>query len=141
MEGTYRIMLLLPAMCLLMLSVSGCDNRFAWAGEWHGERQLPHSVESDTYMLNTARSIRLEIASEMTARVQDAGITMDGYVRGGSESAEFYVQNLLGRPVETVPTFNRQPIRLEVVSEDEITYFNPNGFDQGPIVLRRQSKP
>jgi hypothetical protein len=77
----------------------------------------------------------------MTARVQDAGITMDGYVRGGSQKAEIHIQNILGRPVETVPTFNRQPIRLEVVSQDEITYFNPNGFDQGPIVLQRQSKP
>lgn len=134
-------MLLLFMVCLLGLLLSGCEHRFAWAGDWRGERQLPESAESDTFMLNTARSIRLEIAPEMTARVQDAGITMDGYVRGGSQKAEIHIQNILGRPVETVPTFNRQPIRLEVVSQDEITYFNPNGFDQGPIVLQRQSKP
>lgn len=138
--------IVLIAICLLAF---GCGSSERFVGKWQGERDVRAQPGADPYIVKTLSRIRITITDKGTFEMQDAGMPKTGTVRVGSKDGKtvafLKIDAIMDRPLAEQPRTtqdrNSQEIELTLQPDGTATYVDPQGFEEKPVVMKRESQP
>lgn len=130
---------------MLGLSLFGCAGRNAeYYGSWIGTVDRADPDMPDDYIKKGVNTIRLEINDNGTFRMVDSMIPKSGTFKVGSEGAKLKITHVMERPISEMgdgaATMNKE-ISLVLKEDGTLVFTDPGGFDEGPVVMKKDSQP
>ena len=123
------------------LAGAGCGSSLSpYVGTWRGARTIPNRDQVPEAIRNTLERITVEVRTDGTFRLEDAGIVSEGDARPDPQRLLLIVKTRLDMPVERTgfgKSETNQPIELRKQPDGSLLFFDPAGFDARPIPLRK----
>lgn len=141
MAGMLKIVPLSLILALTTASFCGCGNSHRWQGKWVGKRDVKPRPGEDISILNTLTKIELTVHSDGRFDLLQSGVPFGGRIRDVGKKAYLKVDSYFNKYILDDPSMKRltdSEIELSAVNENEISFHDPTGFDEKPVVLKRE---
>lgn len=133
------------AVFLLGAGLVGCGGpSFDYTGTWEGQRMIKAREGEDQTVLNTLGKVKIIIKSTGSFEMFEAGLLKTGNVFFGGDKATMRITHIMDRPIAEYgdgAAKQNIDISLEPQKDGTLKYTDPNGFDERPLILTRQTQP
>lgn len=142
----YRIMtpvVLTVAGCVSLLQL-GCGPRHDWAGQWRGNYNLQVQPGEDPNIARMVGEVRLTLKADSTFELTEGGMPKRGSFRVSGDKAYLKIREYMGQPIDRLGVSAKQmneEIRVTWRGDNSVDFFDPAGFFDVPIILKRHEQP
>jgi hypothetical protein len=128
---------------LLLLTASGCSPTKPFFGSWIAHRSVNRPPAMSRGAYDTASELTVKITPDGFTMV-DAGEEKTGTVEYTHGIAYLHVTTIMGQLMDRQDEQTQRrnvPIRLTPQPDGTLIYYDPAGFDQNGLVLKRDTSP
>ena len=123
--------------------MASCGSSFNFEGHWIGFRDQKLEPGQRAEILRTLTKIDLTLKPTGQFELLNAGLPFEGPWRQYGGKAYLKIESVLNRPIEEsgYAKAGEKEIELTPKPDGSIDFFDPGGYDEKPINLKREPKP